>query len=84
MADISIADAKAHLSNLVDRALRGQTVRITRRGEPVVQIGPLDRRPASIDLAYLQALTDAMPSGRIDISLTVDLERPYASLRESA
>lgn len=61
MADISLTDAKAHLSNLVDRALGGETVRITRRGEPVVQIGLLDRQPAPIDLASLRALTDERP-----------------------
>ena len=61
MADISLTDAKAHLSNLVDRALGGETVRITRRGEPVVQIGLHDRQPAPIVLASLRALTDAMP-----------------------
>ena len=61
MADISLTDAKAHLSNLVDRALGGETVRITRRGKPVVQIELLDRQPAPIVLASLRALTDAMP-----------------------
>lgn len=61
MGDVSLADAKARLSDLVDRAVRGEAVRITRRGKPVVQINPLDRQPAPIDLASLRALTDAMP-----------------------
>ena len=38
MGSVSIADAKAHLSELVERASGGETVQITRRGKPVAQI----------------------------------------------
>ena len=38
MGSVSIADAKAHLSELVERAAGGEAVRITRRGKPVAQI----------------------------------------------
>ena len=61
MADIPVTDARARLSDLVDRALRGETVRITRQGKPVAQIVPLDHQPAPSDLASLRALTGAMP-----------------------
>lgn len=61
MADIPLADAKAHLSELVERATRGEPVRITRRGKPVARITGIDWEPAPIDLAALRALTDAMP-----------------------
>ena len=62
MADVTLAEAKAHLSELVDRASKGEPVLVTRRGKPVARILGLDREPAVIDLAALQALTGAMPA----------------------
>ena len=38
MGTVSIADAKAYLSERVERAAGGETVQITRRGKPVAQI----------------------------------------------
>ena len=61
MGDVSLADAKARLSDLVDRAVHGEAVRITRRGKPAAEIRPLDRQSDPIDLGALRALTDAMP-----------------------
>jgi prevent-host-death family protein len=61
MTEVTLADAKAHLSELVERAARGELVRITRRGKPVAQITGIDREPAPIDLAALRTLTGAMP-----------------------
>ena len=61
MSDVTLADAKAHLSELVERATRGETVRITRRGKPVARIVAIDRAPKPIDLVALTALTEAMP-----------------------
>ncbi len=61
MDDISLADAKAHLSELVEQATQGKPVRITRRGKPVAQITSIDREPKPIDLDNLRALTNAMP-----------------------
>lgn len=60
MSDISLADAKAQLSELVDRATRGETVRITRRGKPVARIVSIDQEPKPIDLGALRALTESM------------------------
>ena len=41
MSSHSVADAKAHLSNLIDRAMEGEAVVITRHGRPVVEIKPV-------------------------------------------
>jgi len=38
MTDYSIADAKNNLPKLVDQALAGEDVTITRRGKPVVKL----------------------------------------------
>ncbi len=61
MSDITLAEAKAHLSELVERAARGEPVRITRRGKPVARITGLEREAKPIDLEALRAVTDAMP-----------------------
>ena len=62
MSDVTLADAKAHLSELVERATRGETVRITRRGKPVASITAIARKPEAIDPEALQTLTDSMPA----------------------
>lgn len=61
MDDVTLAEAKAHLSELIKRAIGGESVRITRRGKPVARITGIDRERKPIDLAGLRALTDAMP-----------------------
>ncbi len=43
MSTHSVADAKAHLSNLIDRAMHGEAVVITRHGQPVVELRSVTR-----------------------------------------
>ena len=64
MPNVNLADAKAHLSKLVDRAAAGDTVRITRRGKPVAQITAVQTPRRRIDLSALRAMTDMMPLQR--------------------
>ena len=61
MSAVSLATAKARLSELVDRVEAGEPIDITRRGKPVARLTPavLPRKP--IDLALLRAVTDTMP-----------------------
>jgi len=54
----SIADTKAHLSELAEKAATGETVVITRRGKPIARLAPLGRRAQPIDLQQLRALTE--------------------------
>jgi prevent-host-death family protein len=61
MDAINLADAKAHLSELVDRVEAGDTIDITRRGKPVARLTAVSRPRKRIDKAMLQALTAAMP-----------------------
>ena len=61
MVRVSLADAKAHLSELVERAAAGEAVCITRRGKAVAQITAVDIPRKRICMAALQAMTDAMP-----------------------
>ncbi|HYA06156.1 MAG TPA: type II toxin-antitoxin system prevent-host-death family antitoxin [Xanthobacteraceae bacterium] len=61
MKTVNLADAKARLSELVERASCGEVVRITRRGKPVAQITRIQSPRKPIDFAALKALTDRMP-----------------------
>ena len=61
MDAISLADAKAHLSELVDRVEAGESIDITRRGKPVARLTAVARPRRRIDAALLGALTATMP-----------------------
>ena len=61
MIRVSLAGAKAQLSELVDRAAAGEAVCITRRGKAVAQLTAVDAPKKRIDVAVLRAMTDAMP-----------------------
>ena len=61
MITVSLANAKAHLSELVERAAAGEAVCITRHGKAVAQITAVDTPRKRIDVAALRAMTDAMP-----------------------
>ena len=57
MSTHSVAEAKNQLSRLIDRALDGESVIITRHGHPVVEIKPLKspvRHSAKDALAWLE------------------------------
>lgn len=62
MDAINLADAKAHLSELVDRVEAGDSIDITRRGKPVARLTAVAKPRKSIDAALLGALTDTMPT----------------------
>lgn len=62
MDTINLADAKAHLSELVDRVEAGDAIDITRRGKPVARLTAVARPRKPIDAALLAALTAAMPA----------------------
>ena len=56
MSTHSVADAKAHLSNLIDRAMDGEAVIITRHGRPVVEIKPVTKIAKPMSKADLEDL----------------------------
>ena len=45
MAEYSVADAKNQLPKLIDRALEGEQVIITRRGKPFVELRATSEKP---------------------------------------
>lgn len=42
MSTITVADAKAHLSELLSRIENGEEIVITRRGKPVARLTPME------------------------------------------
>ena len=53
MTSISVYDARAGLSRLIDRVLAGEEVVITRNGKPVVKLVPAGEKPARRRLGTL-------------------------------
>ena len=61
MSTINLADAKAHLSELVDRVEAGDSIEITRRGKPVARLTTVATPRKRVDAAQLRSLTASMP-----------------------
>ena len=72
---ITLAEAKAHLSELVDRVEAGDSIDITRRGKPVARLTAPERPRKQIDAALLQALTAALPPQKQDAANLVSAMR---------
>ncbi len=51
MQTTNIAEAKAHLSRLIDRALAGEEVVISKHGRPLVKLVPYKRDTSPRDLS---------------------------------
>ncbi|MEC9346489.1 MAG: type II toxin-antitoxin system prevent-host-death family antitoxin [Pseudomonadota bacterium] len=64
MDAVSLANAKAHLSQLVDRVEAGDSIDITRRGKPVARLTAVTRPRMRIDADVLRSLTATMPVQR--------------------
>lgn len=57
-----LADAKAHLSELTDRAERGEEFVITKHGRPVALLAPLRRPKRPLDVEAARELTRRLPA----------------------
>lgn len=69
MSQHSVAEARNQLSSLIDRALAGEDVTITRHGRPVVELRPLQpvsRAVSGADLDWLSAHRVAVSLGDVD------------------
>ena len=70
MSTHDIAEAEHLLSDLIDQALKGETVVITQHGKPVAEIKPLksSARPTREEkLAWLDANRVKLPDESIDV-----------------
>lgn len=57
---VTLAEAKAHLSELTEQAGAGADIIITKRGKPVGRLAPPERPRRPVDVASLRRLTDRM------------------------
>jgi prevent-host-death family protein len=64
MSKHSVAEAKNRLPELIDRALKGEDVVITRHGHPVVELKPIPAPPKVLTDADLDWLA-AHRTGRV-------------------
>ena len=58
MESINLADAKSHLSEIIDRVEAGESIEITRRGKPAAELRPLETPRQKIDVDALRKLHD--------------------------
>ncbi len=47
MTTVNVHEAKTHLSQLLDRAARGESIIIAKAGKPVARLVPLEVAPAA-------------------------------------
>jgi prevent-host-death family protein len=53
MDTVNLYDAKTNLSNLVERAARGEEIVIAKAGRPLARLVPLAKRTAPRELGFL-------------------------------
>jgi prevent-host-death family protein len=73
MATVSVYNARAEFSRLIERALRGEEIVITRRGKPAVRLVPVEkaqppRKPGALKgkLELPGSFFDPLPGDIID------------------
>ena len=60
MDGVNLADAKAHLSELVDRVQAGETIEIRRRGKTVARLSAAPCPRKKVNLQRLREVTSAI------------------------
>jgi len=61
MTSVNLADAKAKLSALIERAERGEDIVITRHGRPVARLTAMAGEPKPINLQALKTFRSTLP-----------------------
>jgi antitoxin (DNA-binding transcriptional repressor) of toxin-antitoxin stability system len=80
MGTHSVAEAKNKLSELIDRALNGEEVVITRHGHPVVEMRATRPKKRPITQADLDWLKANRPPGQL--SPTMDAGQLISTMRD--
>ncbi len=65
MTTHNVAEAKAHLSQLLDAALKGEDVIVARAGKPLVRLVPVDAPTARV-LGFLELPSPGERFGPLD------------------
>ncbi|WP_397402772.1 type II toxin-antitoxin system Phd/YefM family antitoxin [Phenylobacterium sp.] len=78
MSTYSVAVAKNGLPSLIDRALEGEEVIISRHGKPVAEIRPIvpgAQPPSAVNYEWLRARREARPA--VEITSVALLDELY-------
>lgn len=62
MRTVSVADAKAHLSELITQVEAGEEIVITRHGRAVAHVSPAEKIKLALPLEELAALRKTVPA----------------------
>lgn len=68
MTTVSLAEAKARLSSILDRVEAGETFVITRHGKPVARVSAAESKKQPIPFEELAAFRASMP--KLPVSTT--------------
>jgi len=80
MKSVGAFDAKTHLNELLQRASKGETIQITRRGIPVAKLSPPDcgqKEDGHILAASIRQLRRGATLGKLSIRELIDEGRRY-------
>ncbi len=80
MKTVGAFDAKTHLNELLQRASKGETIQITRRGIPVAKLSPPDpsrEEDGHILAASIRRLRRGATLGKLSIRELIDEGRRY-------
>jgi antitoxin (DNA-binding transcriptional repressor) of toxin-antitoxin stability system len=78
MSHHSVADAKNHLSELINRSLAGESVVITRHGQPVVELKAVHRSARHATVEDM----DWLATRRVDMNSTTDAGTLVSRMRD--
>jgi prevent-host-death family protein len=65
MQTVSVAEAKARLSGILNKVEAGRDIIITRRGQAVARLSAVKRQKQPIDFSALDALRARQPLSRL-------------------
>jgi prevent-host-death family protein len=80
MKIVGAFEAKTHLNELLQRASKGETIQITRRGVPVAKLSPPDtsaKEDAGALAASIRQLRRGASLGKLSIRELIDEGRRY-------
>lgn len=78
MTTCTVAEAKAHLSDLLSRVEKGEELLITRRGRPVASLSPIRPAKRVPDWKAIRAFRESLPAAGTS---AVDLVREIRDAR---